>query len=214
MMQRMDGGKQLASGNTRSASFRIVVWLCGIAAGCVSVPATAQLVPQEAYTAKKAAQQAVRATNASVAAGDAAVEQNSNRPAAVTVPVPDASKPQIFNSGSSGKSAEVRGKRDPFASIIHAQSDGGSGCSNGKRCLEVQQIILKGVVKSPEGMVAMVENQRQRSYFLHERDPIFNGEVIRITKDSIVFRENVIDKLGHVKVREVVKRLGVAGPAA
>jgi Tfp pilus assembly protein PilP len=106
------------------------------------------------------------------------------------------------------------GKRDPFASIIRTQTYGGSGCASGKRCLEVEQIVLKGVIKSPEGMVALVENQRRRSYFLHENDPIFNAEVVRITKDSIVLRENVTDKLGHVKVREVVKRLGVAGPEA
>jgi Tfp pilus assembly protein PilP len=73
--------------------------------------------------------------------------------------------------------------------------------------------VLKGVVKGPDGMLAVVENQQRRSYFLRENDPVFNGQVVRITADSIVFREKVLDKLGHEQTREVVKRISGGRPA-
>ncbi|MGA3210624.1 MAG: hypothetical protein ABSD20_04905 [Terriglobales bacterium] len=213
MMQPVNGGSQVAVRNTRPVSrLGVVKWCWWLAACCLPLLALkghAQLVPQEAYTAKKAAQQAVRATNGRVAESDAAAAQ-----AASGEQAQNAGNAQVSGSLVPGKSGDTHGKRDPFASIVRSQSDGGPGCSTGKKCLEVEQIVLKGVVKSPDGMVAMVENQHRRSYFLRESDPIFNAQVIRITKDSIVFRENVLDKVGHVKVREVVKRLGVAGPAA
>jgi len=36
---------------------------------------------------------------------------------------------------------------------------------------------------------------------------------VRITADSIVFREKVLDKLGHEQTREVVKRISGGRPA-
>jgi Tfp pilus assembly protein PilP len=90
---------------------------------------------------------------------------------------------------------------------------GGTACAVGRRCLVAGQIVLKGVIKGPDGMLAVVENQQRKSYFLRENDPVFNGQVLRITPDSIVFREKVLDNLGHERTREVVKRIAGAKPA-
>jgi len=38
---------------------------------------------------------------------------------------------------------------------------------------------------------------------------VFNGYVVRITGDSVVFQETVQDKLGKASTREVVKRVSV-----
>ena len=65
----------------------------------------------------------------------------------------------------------------------------GSGCSSGKRCLAIDQINLRGVVKSDDGMIAVVVNALDKAYFLHENDPVFNGYVVRITGDSVIFKE-------------------------
>jgi hypothetical protein len=107
-----------------------------------------------------------------------------------------------------GKSVQTgRGKRDPFVSIIRTETLDHSGCATGKKCLVVDQIDLKGVVRSANGMIAVVENLARKTYFLHEKDPVFNGEVVRIERDGIVFRERVVDRLGRQGTREVVKRL-------
>jgi len=99
----------------------------------------------------------------------------------------------------------MQGKRDPFETIIRSETIG--TCGSGKKCLVVGSIELKGIVSAPNGMIAVVENQQRRTYFLHESDPVFNGQVIKIGPDSIVFRETVTDKAGRRSEKEVVKRL-------
>lgn len=99
-------------------------------------------------------------------------------------------------------------KRDPFISPIVRTSGGPSvGCGTGKRCLVADQVVLKGVVRAPSGMIAVVENAARRAYFLRENDPVFNGVVMRITGDSIIFRETVTDRLGKQSVRDIVKKV-------
>src|ERR1700722_1208878 len=99
----------------------------------------------------------------------------------------------------------MTGKRDPFFSPV-VQS-GGSGCSTGKKCLEIGQINVRGVVKSENGFIAVVTNALNKAYFLRENDPVFNGYVVKITGDSVVFQETVQDKLGKTFTREVVKKI-------
>jgi len=99
----------------------------------------------------------------------------------------------------------LTGKRDPFFSPVVQQN--GSGCSTGKKCLDIGAINLRGVVKSDAGFIAVVTNSLNKAYFLRENDPVFNGFVVKITGDSVVFRETIQDKLGKSFTREVVKRI-------
>lgn len=105
------------------------------------------------------------------------------------------------------KTYSANGRRDPFISPVVSQSAVGSGCSSGKRCLAVDQISLKGVVRSETGMIAVVVNALDKAYFLRENDPVFDGYVLKITGDSIVFKETVQDKLGKPFTKEVTKKL-------
>jgi len=99
----------------------------------------------------------------------------------------------------------MSGKRDPFFSPVVQQL--GSGCSTGKKCLEINAINLRGVVRSDNGFIAVVTNNLNKAYFLRENDPVFNGFVVKITGDSVVFQETVQDKLGKTSTREVVKKI-------
>jgi Tfp pilus assembly protein PilP len=83
----------------------------------------------------------------------------------------------------------------------------GSGCSAGKRCLTIDQIALKGVVRSEAGMIAVVVNAVDKAYFLRENDPVFNGYVVKITGDSIIFKETFHDRLGKTLTRDVTKTI-------
>jgi Tfp pilus assembly protein PilP len=80
-------------------------------------------------------------------------------------------------------------------------------CTTGARCLVISQVVLKGVVKTQNGWIAMVENAAKKQYNLHEKDAVQNGVVTKITGDSIVFTETVTDPLGRPVSREVVKRV-------
>lgn len=104
------------------------------------------------------------------------------------------------------KKYSMNGKRDPFISPV-VNRGGGSGCSSGKKCLDIEQIALHGVVKSDNGMIAVVTNSLNKAYFLRENDPVFNGYVVRITVDSIVFKETFQDRLGKPFTKDVVKRI-------
>jgi|SRR5579883_224615 Tfp pilus assembly protein PilP len=104
------------------------------------------------------------------------------------------------------KKYAMTGKRDPFVSPVVNRTMG-SGCSTGKKCLDIEQIALHGVVKSDNGMIAVVTNGLNKAYFLRENDPVFNGYVVKITGDSIVFKQNFQDRLGKPFTKDVVKRI-------
>ena len=99
----------------------------------------------------------------------------------------------------------MNGKRDPFFSPVVQQQ--GSGCSTGKKCLEINAINLRGVVKAEVGFIAVVTKNIGKAYFLRENDPVFNGFVVKITGDSVTFSETIQDKLGKSFTREVVKKI-------
>jgi Tfp pilus assembly protein PilP len=99
-------------------------------------------------------------------------------------------------------------KRDPFISPIREQGAAGPACTTGKKCLAINTIVLRGIVKSQAGMIAVVESSARRiSYFLRENDPVFNGYVVKITGDTVVFRENVMDRVGKQSTRDVVMKV-------
>jgi Tfp pilus assembly protein PilP len=105
------------------------------------------------------------------------------------------------------KTYSAAGRRDPFISPVISRTMLGSGCNTGKRCLAIDQINLQGIVKSDSGMIAVVVNALNKAYFLHENDPVFNGYVVKITGDSIIFKETIEDKMGKPLEREVTKRI-------
>lgn len=100
-------------------------------------------------------------------------------------------------------------RRDPFVSpIVRAVAAGPTAtCSGGKHCLAPEDISLRGIVKSQNGWIAVVENSAKRTYFLREKDEIFNAVIEKITRDSMVIREQTVDNVGKQITHEVVKRL-------
>jgi len=138
-------------------------------------------------------------------------------PAHAKVAAATVARPKVASSVQEGKSAaenkqapteiHTAGRRDPFLSPVVTMGATGSGCSAGKRCLTIDQIALKGVVKSESGMIAVVTNSLDKAYFLRENDPVFNGYVVKITGDSIIFKETFHDRLGKVLTRDVTKSI-------
>jgi Tfp pilus assembly protein PilP len=172
-------------------------------------PAVAAAQPHDAFVAKKSAASAPVAVAKAEApkptathAAPATAKATADEKAAAASVIGEAPKPPQADD----KKWAMNGKRDPFFSPV-VQQPTGSGCSTGKKCLEIGQINLRGVVKSEGGFIAVVTNTLNKAYFLHENDPVFNGYVMRITGDSVVFEETVQDKLGKPFTREVVKKI-------
>jgi len=189
-----------------------------------NTPAPAKTAPAKATA--PAAQPKVAAKAAPAATKVAAVKEPATKPVAqASKPEPKQSfkaAPVVAKSAAPAVSAPVatktdskpkpeekkwamNGKRDPFFSPV-VQTNG-SGCSTGKKCLEIGAINLRGVVKSDTGFIAVVTNNLNKAYFLRENDPVFNGYVVKITGDSVVFQETIQDKLGKPFTREIVKRI-------
>jgi hypothetical protein len=106
--------------------------------------------------------------------------------------------------------------RDPFVSPVAARVGGPGGpvaCSSGQRCLVIDQITLQGVIQTVNGPLALVANAANRTYTLHENDPLWDGYVVKIMLDSksqtgaVIFRQNVTDKVGNKSTRDVTKRV-------
>ena len=131
-------------------------------------------------------------------------------------PTPVPEKPAV-TAPAVAQSAPVKlpnpGKRDPFQNPLAAAASRGpgAGCATGKRCLVVDQIVLKGIVQMKAGNFALVENSSRHPYVLHENDSLFNGSVVKITGDTVILREDSNDILGRPVSKEVVKK--VSAPA-
>ena len=128
-----------------------------------------------------------------------------NPPAKTTTPE-TAKKPEAAKPGA---------HRDPFVSPIMERTTGGGpvACAGGKKCLPIDQLNLQGVVQTVDGMIAIVANPANRVYYLHESDPLWDGYVVKIMLDqktqtgAVIFRQNVIDKVGQQSTRDVTKRV-------
>jgi Tfp pilus assembly protein PilP len=66
---------------------------------------------------------------------------------------------------------------------------------------------LQGVVRTKQGLVAMISGPDNKGYLIRIGDKAFDGEVIRITASSVVFRQEVNDPTRIERYREVVKDL-------
>ena len=166
-----------------------------------SKPQAATVSP---VTAPKPAAKAVAPKTAAKKTTKVAVDQPKGPKPAVAV---EDKKNPVDPKKDDHKISMAGGRRDPFVSPVVNHSMGGSGCSTGKRCLAVDQIALTGIVKSDGGMIAVVINAMNKAYFLRENDPVFNGYVVKITGDSIIFKETIQDKLGKSFTREVTKKI-------
>ena len=183
--------------------------------GAAAVWAQSPQIIQNARNNVKAAQKTWNAQQGVVTAAAPGAASPASSSAASA---PDANKllPKDVVGTAAGEERMVESakrdanRRDPFISPVVSRVGGpGAGCSGGKRCLAADSISLRGIVRSHDGMIAVVVNAANKAYFLRENDPIFNGFVARITDDSMVLRETVQDVLGRKSTRDVVKKLFV-----
>lgn len=99
--------------------------------------------------------------------------------------------------------------RDPFEALIRP-TDPNAGHANlppGIAGLQVATLRLQGMVKTSDGMVAVVANSQDSVYFLHDGDHVYDGVVEKIGIDDVTFRQESKDAFGRTIDRDVSKRL-------
>jgi Tfp pilus assembly protein PilP len=100
-------------------------------------------------------------------------------------------------------------KRDPFESLVGREQAGGKigPLPAGKAGLQVNTLRLDGIVRAPNGMIAVVSNPQSRTYFLREGDQLYDGRVEKIAMDGVSFHEVGKDAFGKPVERQVNKRI-------
>jgi hypothetical protein len=156
-----------------------------------TLPATQPTVKPAKAPAKKTVKPAAK------------VVHKTTAPAATPAATPDATK----DASAEKPAPEIKRGRDPFVSVVMAREAGVACSGSGKKCLIIDQVMLKGIVRSQVGPIAVVTSSSNKTYFLRENDPVYNGVVVKINADSIIFRETVTDRLGKSIQREVVKKV-------
>jgi hypothetical protein len=169
-------------------------------------PQTAKPAPAATKTAPPAA----AAKTAGKAAGKAAA-----KPAAKATTKPAGKraakaveKPSTPGSAPAAAESEIKqARRDPFESLIGRQNKAPANLPPGKLGLQVSTLRLDGIVRSPNGMIAVVSNPQARTYFLREGDRLFDGSVEKISMDGVSFHEEGKDAFGKPVEHQVNKRI-------
>lgn len=119
-------------------------------------------------------------------------------------------------AGAAGESEQSKiARRDPFESMIARQQNQANMqkiLPPGKAGLQVSTLRLDGIVKAPNGMIAVVTNPQLRTYFLREGDQLYDGRVEKIAMDGVSFHEVGKDAFGKPVERQVNKRIYSSTP--
>lgn len=125
--------------------------------------------------------------------------------AGIAVPVPaeqDSSAPAYVY--------EIRGRRDPFRSLLlRTQDDRDRQRPPGIAGMLVEELELQGTIRTKQGWIAMMRGGDNRSYLLRKGTTVFDGEVMEIGPTEVVFRQNVNDPTSPKPFRDVVKALAL-----
>jgi Tfp pilus assembly protein PilP len=103
---------------------------------------------------------------------------------------------------------DPQGRRDPFQSLIGPAPKLQKQNIEGPAGFPIDQIKLQGIVRTrAQGLIAVISGPDNKSYMLRVGEKVQDGEVIRITPSSVVFRQEVNDPTRIERFREVVKDL-------
>ena len=175
--------------------------------------AQAPAKPAESRPAKPAPQTAKPASQAAAAPAKQAVKA-SNKPERRKGAAKSAGKALEKPADPEGApkaaaESEVKAaRRDPFESLVsHGSAKAAPNLPPGKAGLQVSTLRLDGIVRAPNGMIAVVSNPQARTYFLREGDHLYDGSVDKITMDGVSFHEEGKDAFGKPMERQVNKRI-------
>lgn len=101
-------------------------------------------------------------------------------------------------------------RRDPFRSLLapRPRPELRGPRPEGVPGLLIDEIDIKGIFKTSKGFVAQIAAQNEKKGFLlRPGDQVYDGDVLRITDNEVVFRQIVNDPTVIKPFREVVKKL-------
>jgi type IV pilus assembly protein PilP len=107
-----------------------------------------------------------------------------------------------------GFTYDPAGRRDPFRSLLAAQPSKEVGVRPpGVRGIGVEELKLQGILRLPDGWVAMVQGTDNASYLIRAGTVLYDGTVDKVEPDRVVFRLQIADPKSLKPYREVVRML-------
>jgi Tfp pilus assembly protein PilP len=190
--------------------------ILALGAVALAAPAAAQAPAATAKTLARPAAQP-QAAKPDAAKPDAA-KSNAAANAAATPAAAPAATPELQPTGAAAPAApppaayayQPEGRRDPFLNLVGAGADtsGEPGARpDGLAGLMVNEISVRGVVRSQGALVAAVQGPDNRTYVIRRGDKLLDGIVKAITEEGLTIVQDVNDPLSVVKQREVQRLL-------
>lgn len=103
------------------------------------------------------------------------------------------------------------GRRDPFVSLVNRGTEPGPRVRgqrpDGVKGLLVNEVVVRGILRSEGGWIAMVGAPDGKTYTVRTGDRLMDGTVRSINAQMLVFLQDVDDPLSLEKQREVRKPL-------
>lgn len=101
------------------------------------------------------------------------------------------------------------GRRDPFRSLLQAtrQAEAPTVRPPGLAGMLVQEVRVKGIAEYLDRHRAILVGPDGRTHFAAVGAELFDGRVVEIGEDAVVFEQEVRDVLGARSTRRVVRRL-------
>lgn len=112
--------------------------------------------------------------------------------------------------GGGGFTYDPGDRRDPFKSLLEARenTETEGPRPEGVPGLLVDEILVSGIFNTAQGWVAQVQSAEQgKSYLIKVGDQLYDGDVLSMSRNEVVFKQIVQDPAALKPFREVVKKL-------
>lgn len=108
----------------------------------------------------------------------------------------------------SGYRYQSQGRRDPFISLaLGLNVLPPDERPPGLQGMLIQEVSLRGIVKTVDGHIAMIQGTDNKSYFARAGERLYDGNISAIDDDKVVFRQEINDPLRIEKFQQVEKTL-------
>lgn len=139
-----------------------------------------------------------------VASGSASVAQSPAPPPPPSGAPPAPTPPEDY-------SYEPASRRDPFVSLVNRGTDSQPAARaarpEGLPGLLVDEVVVRGIVQTANGWMAMVSGPAGRTFTVRAGDRLMDGSIRTISAQAVVMVQEVSDPLSLEKQREVRKSL-------
>jgi len=101
-----------------------------------------------------------------------------------------------------------RGRRDPFWDLLRGkEAKMRKAAKEGIAGLEIDQLELEGIIRRNEKYIALFKGPKGNPYDVEVGQNVYDGEIIQIDANRVVFKKILTIALGGTKEKTVIRTL-------